>query len=162
MNGRNSFGRVAGVALMIVSFWSPGRVASAQSPNTTCKHATGVWIDVYPGTGNTTLGTITNGGILNGTTQSIFTSGAFPTPAATIVSYTSELTITTNHGNLKTTNTYLYDFETGTFTLMGRINPQTSTGQFAGVTGTFFANGKTTGNGFTYPAEIAGEICFDR
>jgi hypothetical protein len=41
----------------------------------------------------------------------------------------------------------------------GRINPKTSTGRFAGATGVPFPSGKTTGNGFTYQAEIAGEIC---
>jgi hypothetical protein len=134
-----------------------GQSALAQS---NCKDAKGTWVDVYNG-GNTTSGTITNGGILNGTTLTVYTSGAFPTPVPTTVSYTGDLTITANQGQLKTNIVYIYDFPTGLWTAMGRINTGASTGRFAGATGVLYFNGRTTGSAIpiTYLSEITGEIC---
>jgi hypothetical protein len=134
--------------------------ALAQSANSNCKQAKGQWIDVYPGTGNATFGRVSNSGALDGTTETIFNSPAFPTPVATTVSYTGNSTFTTLNGQLRTNNVYLYDFATGLFTILARINPNTSTGRFAGATGALFAGGKTIGNGLTYAAEINGEVCF--
>jgi hypothetical protein len=48
---------------------------------------------------------------------------------------------------------YLYDFPTGLFTILGRINPNTSTGNFARATGALFPSGKTIG-GSTYVAKL--------
>jgi hypothetical protein len=126
-----------------------------------CREVTAAFVDVYNG-GNTTSGTITQGGILNGTTTTVYTSGAFPTPIPSTVSYTGDLTITTNRGQLRASLVYIYDFGTGLFTVIGRIDPKTSTGRFAGATGHLFINGKTIGVAipFTYPADITGEICF--
>lgn len=145
------------VAVMLT--FGPFSLEGSASAKTNCKQAKGKWIDVYPGSGNATSGTITRGGILNGTTETVYTSAAFPTPVATTVSYTADTTITTTHGQLKTSNVYLYDFATGLFTVLGRINPDTSTGRFGGATGVLFFSGKTIGNGFTYQAGITGEIC---
>jgi hypothetical protein len=75
------------------------------------------------------------------------------------VSYTANLTITTVLGQLKTRNVYLYDFGTGRFTILARINPDTSTGRYAGATGTLFFGGQTIAEG-TYQSNISGEICF--
>ncbi len=133
---------------------------SAQSPNSNCKQAKGKEVDVYPGSGNATFGTITNGGILNGTTEHVFTSGAFATPDPTTVSFTGDFTLTTNGGQLKTSNVYLYDVATGLSTVIQRINPNTSTSRFAGATGVLFASGKSSDGGITVSLEITGEICF--
>lgn len=139
-----------------------GRSAPAQSAlaQSKCKEAKGTWVDVFTG-GNTTSGTITKGGILNGTTLTVYTSGAFPTPVPTTVSYTGDLTITTDKGQLKTSTVFLYDFPTGLWTAMGRINTVASTGRFAEATGVLYFNGRTVGSAvpITYPSEIAGEIC---
>jgi hypothetical protein len=125
-----------------------------------CKDVKANWVDVYT-SGSTSSGTITNGGILNGTTLTAYTSGAFSTPVPTTVSYTSELTITTNQGQLKATLVYLYDFPTGYWTALGRISPNTSTGKFAGTTGVLYFNGSTIGSAapFAYPAQVSGQIC---
>ena len=123
-----------------------------------CKEAKGNWFDASSAN-NTTAGTITNGGILDGTTVTLYTSSAFSTPVPTTVSYTGELTITTHQGRLKTSNVYIYDFVSGLWTAMGRINSSTSTGNFAGATGVLYFNGKTTRNGTAYPSEISGQIC---
>ena len=58
---------------------------------------------------------------------------------------------------LTTTNVHLYDFATGLFTILARIDPGSSTGIFAGATGVLYASGKTIG-GLTYVAELNGEI----
>ena len=125
-----------------------------------CKDLKATWVDVYT-SGSTSSGTVTNGGILDGTTLTAYTSGAFSTPVPTTVSYTSELTITTNQGQLRATLVYLFDFSTGLWTALGRVVPNIGTGKFAGATGVLYFNGRTIGSTppFTYPAEVSGEIC---
>lgn len=134
---------------------SLGQSTFAQS---SCRQAKGHWIDVLNPV-NTT-GTITNGGFLNGTTETEYNPAFVFTPDPNVVSYIAETTITTSLGQLNTSNVYIYNFVTGLWTAMGNINPATSTGRFAGTTGVLYFNGKTTDNGSTYPSEIAGEICF--
>ncbi len=134
----------------------------AQSAKSKCKQAKGEFIDVLTSLGTT--GTITNGGILNGTTETVYNPAFVFTPNTdfTVVSYIGDLTITTHQGELKTSNVYIYNFASGLFTAMGRINPDTSTGRFAGATGVLYINGNTIGvfPDQSYPSNIAGEICF--
>lgn len=132
------------------------RSASGQSPNSSCKQVKGNSIEGFSG-GLVTTGTITNGGILNGTTEFVYSPAFVVTPDPSVVSYTSELTITTIHGQLKTSNVYLYNFGTGQFTILARIRSDASTGSFARATGVIYFNGKTVGS--TFPSEITGEIC---
>ena len=108
----------------------------------------------------TTSGTITEGGKLNGTTQTVFTSGFNPTPDASAFSFTDDLTLTTNKGVLHTHNVTLFDVAKGVFTSLARIDPNTSTGDFAGATGALFISGKTTDGGATFQGEITGSMCF--
>lgn len=105
-------------------------------------------------------GTITQGGILNGATQAIFTSAFTPTPDPTTFSFTDDLTVTTDKGVLKTHNVAIFDVATGVFSAIDRIDPNASTGDFAGATGVLYINGKTPDGGATIQAEITGEICF--
>jgi hypothetical protein len=138
------------VALTIGLFSSPP-AASAVSD---CKKVQG---NLSGGGG---IGTITQGGILNGTTQAVFTSAFTPTPDATSFSFTDDLTITTDKGVLKTHNVGIFNFATGSFSAIDRIDPNTSTGDFAGATGVLYINGRTPNGGATINAEITGEICF--
>lgn len=155
MNART--GTLSLVAVVLIS----GLFSSEQSTSahSNCRDVKGKWTDVYPGTGNATRGMITDGGILKGTTETVFDSAALPTPDPTTVSYTADLTITTIHGQLKTRNVYLYDFGTGLFTIIGRINPDASTGRFAGATGVLFPSGTTLADGLTYQSALTGELC---
>jgi hypothetical protein len=108
-------------------------------------------------------GTITQGGILNGTTQAVFTSMFTPTPDPTTFSFTDDLSVTTSirpGGVLKTHNVAIFDVAAGVFSAIDRIDPNASTGQFAGATGVLYINGKTPDGGATIQAEITGEICF--
>src|SRR5436190_6843842 len=113
--------------------------AAAQS----CQQVKATFVDVFNG-GLTSSGTITQGGLLNGTTLTVYTPGGNPTPAPTVVSFIAELTITTSQGQLKASNVYLYDFATGQGTAIGHIKPNTSTGKFAGATGVLFLNETST------------------
>ena len=135
--------------------------ASAQSEDPNCSQAKGYWFDTLdPNTGNT-AGRITPAGILNGTTVTVYNPAFVFTPDPNVASYIAETTITTRHGQLKTGNVYIYNFVTGIWTAMGRINPVTSTGKFAGATGLLYFNGKTVVElpQQSYPSDIAGEIC---
>lgn len=136
--------------------------AAAQSECCNCSQAKGYWFDTLdPNTGNTT-GRITIAGILNGTTVTVYNPAFVITPDPNVVSYIAETTITTRQGQLKTSNVYIYNFVTGLWTAMGRIDPTTSTGRFAGATGVLYFNGTTIGElpNQSYPSNINGEICF--
>jgi len=109
-------------------------------------------------------GTVTNGKFLNGTLEDVINSdaGFVFTPDPNVVTFLSDLTITTVDGQLKATPLTAFNFVTGFWSEFGNINPNTSTGRFAGATGVIFFSGKTIGNVDTGPfeAEITGEICF--
>lgn len=134
--------------------------SSAQSPHSNCKQVKANSIEYLASACCTDTGTFTNGGVLNGTTEYVYSSAFVFTPDPNVVSYISDLTITTNQGQVKGGNVYIYNFVTGLWTAMAHINPNTSTGRFAGATGVLYFNGRTIDNGLTYPADIAGEICF--
>ena len=141
---------------LTIGLFSLAQSASAVSD---CQKAKGHLSDVNNGNG-TTSGTITQGGRLNGTTQAVFTSPFTLTPDPTTFSFTDDLTVTTNKGVLKTHNVGIFDVATGLFSIIARIDPNASTGDFAGATGVLYINGKTTDGGATFQAEITGEICF--
>ncbi len=159
MNAKSSKGMTLLAAVLISSVLYLEESAWAQS---NCKAVQADIIEVA-GAAPTASGTVTNGGDLNGTSALIFNSGASPTPAPTTVSFTGDFTLTTNQGQLKTSNVYLYDSATGLITAMGRINSITSTGRFTGATGVLFFNGKTINfSPFIVKSNITGEICFGR
>jgi len=143
------------VVLTIGLFSLPPSAAAAND----CKQGKG-HLSVVNNFNGTTSGTITQAGRLNGTTQSSFTSGFTPTPDPNTFSFTDDLTVTTGQGVLRTHNVAIFDLATGLFSAISRIDPNTSTGDFAGATGVLYVNGKTTDGGATFQAEITGEICF--
>jgi len=104
----------------------------------------------------TTAGTITRGGILNGTTSDIFTSGFTPTPDPSTFSFTAMLTITTDMGTLTTSDVGIFDVVSGVFSEIARVT--SGTGTFAGATGTLFISGSTT-DGIHFQDRIIGQIC---
>lgn len=109
-------------------------------------------------------GPVTNAGILDGDLEDAinFGAGFVFTPDPTVVSYTTNLTITTIHGQLKASPVTIQSFVTGAGAEWGHINPDTSTGRFAGATGTISVVFKPIGDPSVgpYEAEIAAEICF--
>jgi len=124
-----------------------------------CQRVKGIESVVNNGNG-TTSGTITEGGKLNGTTQSVFTSAPTPTSDPTSSYFTDDLTLTTNKGVLHTHNVTLFEFVRGVFTAFARIDPNTSTGNFAGATGVLYISGQTADGGATFQGEITGSMCF--
>ena len=123
-----------------------------------CKEVQGNESVVNNGNG-TTSGVITQGGKLNGTTQTVFTSGFFPTADPNTFSFTDNLTLTTHKGILQTHNVTTFDLATGLFTAIARIDPSGGTEDFAGATGVLYINGRTSDGGATFSGEITGEIC---
>jgi len=127
------------------------------------------------------VGTVTNGGDLNGTITATDTVAAgSPTSDPFVVSYTQDTIINTHQGQLTSTSVQIFDFFNlinslppfGLDTGIQRIGPTstktgnaTSTGRFAGATGYYFLNGPGTpdGNGgFIGQGQITGRICYDK
>lgn len=148
---------------LTIGLFSLAQSASAQSVSAVsgCQKVKGNASAVSNGNG-TASGTITQGGRLNGTTQTVFTSAFTPTPDPNTFSFTDDLTLTTRNGVLRTHNVTIADFATGVFSAIARIDPNASTGDFAGATGVLYINGRTTDGGATFQEEITGEICFAR
>ena len=148
----------------ILSFSSALLFAGPVSSSGSCRQVKGNWADGDSSTAYTgASGRITQGGILDGTTLVVYDPAFVYTPNPNFVAYIAELTITTNHGQLRTSNVYLYDIVTNDlWTAIGYVNPGTSTGKFAGATGVLYFNGNTVGTYplAAYPSEITGRICF--
>jgi hypothetical protein len=153
------------VAVAALGLCWPGQQAFAQS---NCKQLKGeIVVRPQPGT---TVGTITNGGYLNGTFTAVDTS-AFATPDPNVVSYTQDLIISTHMDQLTATSVWLFDFSKlpiGAVSGMARIGPTSaktgntiSTGRFAGATGFYFLTGPdapdAAGNSH---GDITGQICY--
>lgn len=142
----------------------PAPSTSSQSPNSNCKKLKGIRIDVFDPATGIVNGTVTHAGILNGTTEDVidFAAGFVVTPDPNVVAYTGDSTITTNHGQLRTRPVTTQSIVTGVFTQFGNIDPNTSTGRFAGATGVIFFDGVPIGDPSIgpYKSEIGGEICY--
>ena len=137
---------------------------AAQSVNKTCKKIHGGGTQVFDPATGTISGPITSSGLLNGTLEDVvnFGAGFVFTPDPTMVTYLTDLTITTVHGQLKSSNVTTQSVVTGSGTEWGHLNPDISTGRFAGATGMIFITFKPVGDPSVgpYEAEFSGEICF--
>ncbi len=134
---------------------------SALAQQSDCRQAKGQIAGVFDAATNTTRWEITRGGWLNGTALEVFPRAALPTPHPTTVSFTSDFTVTTIHGQLKVGNVIIFNFVTGNAAVLGHIDPAASTGSFAGATGVLYIAGKTLSFDPFIPAgEISGEVCF--
>jgi hypothetical protein len=60
----------------------------ATSAENHCRKAKGNLVEAFNPGNNTTTGTLSNAGWLDGTTTAVFNSGAFPTPVSTEVTFT--------------------------------------------------------------------------
>ena len=77
------------------------QLAAAQSPNSNCKQLRGTEVDLFDPVAGVSNGTITNGGILNGTTVWSFPSGGVFTPDPNVVAFLADITITTDEGQVR-------------------------------------------------------------
>jgi hypothetical protein len=152
--------RITGMALVAVALVGLGRAASAES---NCREPKGNLVEIFPG-GNTATGSLTHGGWLDGTTSAVFpASDSFPTPIPTQVTFSSMFVLTTRHGELRGTRSYLYDFAALKAATMIIIDPVASTGIFAGATGVLYVNVLKISPGpptTTFQEDVGGQICF--
>lgn len=163
MNKKTKRLSVLVAVVLTIGFFAAEQTA-AQSPNSSCKKLTASAAGSFnPATG-TVSGPLTNGGILNGALEDVinFGAGFVFTPDPTVVSYTTNLTITTIHGQLKASNVTTQSVVTVAGAEWGYINPDTSTGKFAGATGLIFIRFKPVGDPAVGPfeSEITADICF--
>lgn len=143
------------LALVLGLFSSP-RSAMAFSG---CQKVKGIEIAAF--TSPTTVeGTVTQGGILNGTTLAVLTSPFFPTPDPNIFSFTIAKSFMTDKGILQTYSPHILEVTSGVGTAFARIEPNASTGVFAGATGILYINFYQNDGGATATSEVTGEICF--
>ena len=150
--------------MLILGLFALEQSTSAQSPISNCKKLKGTSVQVFDPVTGIVSGTVTNAGILDGTLEDVINSdaGFVLAPDPNVVTFLSDLTITTVNGQLKASPLTAFNFVTGFWSEFGNINPNTSTGRFAGATGVIFFSGKSIGNIDTGPfkAQITGEICF--
>lgn len=136
----------------------------AANPNSNCKKVRGNGVQVFDPMTGVVSGPVMNSGILDGTLEDAinFGAGFVFTPDPTVVAYTTNLTITTIHGQLKASPVTTQSVVTGIGAEWGSINSETSTGKFAGATGTVFVAFKPVGDPSVgpYEAEITADICF--
>lgn len=104
----------------------------------------------------TTTGTITHGGILNGTTADEFTSALTATPDPDTFSFTDQLVITARGGTLTDSDVTIFNTTLGVFSTISPVG--TGTGIFKGATGTLFISGSST-DGVHFTDKIIGQIC---
>lgn len=138
--------------------------ASMPSPNSNCKKIRGNSVGSFDPVTATVSGPVTNSGILDGDLEDVINLGAgfIFTPNPTVVSYTTNLTITTIHGQLRANPVTTQSVVTAAGAEWGHINPNTSTGRFAGATGIISIVFKPVGDPSVGPfeAEITADICF--
>ena len=85
---------ITGIAVLAFGFSVMATPALGQS---NCRQAKGELTGAYDAVTNTTTGTITNAGWLNGTTLEAFAGVVLPTPDPTTVSFIGEFTLATIH-----------------------------------------------------------------
>lgn len=149
--------------VLTIGFFSLEQSA-AQSVIGSCKKIKADSVGTFDPATGTVSGPVTNGGILNGQLEDVinFGAGFIFTPDPTVISYTTSLTITTLLGQLKASPVTTQSVVTGSGAEWGSIDPDTSTGRFAGATGLIFVHFKPVGDPSVgpYEAEITADICF--
>jgi hypothetical protein len=159
------------VVLGVGSFTLPGAALAQEavvgrSEHGNCHSVVGQARDTWPGEGGVSTGVITGSGLLNGATQYVYDTEAFPTPDPNVVTFGAQLTLTTKRGIVEARVLFLFDFVTGTWTSIVTIDPNSSTGKFAGATGTlWFPSGRTInldGGAQAYPSYVIGNLCLAR
>jgi len=134
------------------------------SENSNCKTIRGNGVQTFDPVTGVVTGPVTNSGLLDGNLEDAinFGAGFLFTPDPTVVAYTTNLTITTVHGQLRASPVTIQSILTAKGAEWGEINPSTSTGKFAGATGTISVVFKPVGDPSVgpYEADVSADICF--
>ena len=129
-----------------------------------CKRITGQGTQFFDPLTGIVTGPITNSGILDGDLQDVinFGAGFVFTPDPTVVTYTTALTITTIHGQVRVNPVTTQSVVTGKGNEFGDLDPNASTGRFAGATGTIWISFTPVGDPSVgpYEIELTADICF--
>jgi hypothetical protein len=140
---------------------------SAHTTNSNCKLLKGTEIDLFDPVTNISKGVITESGYLDGVTLWSFPpqvpGGFIFTPDPNVVSYLSDLTITTNNGVVKTRTINTQNISTPGYAAWGYIDGAASTGRFAGASGLIFFSSFVPPPDFylgPYTNTITGQVCF--
>jgi hypothetical protein len=164
MNAKIRTGMALVVVIWIMGLTPLEQSTSAHSENSNCGTLKGRGVQVFDPVSGAVSGPVTNAGILNGTLEDVinFGAGFVLTPDPNVVAYTTDLTITTIHGQLRAGMVTTQSTVTGAGAEWGTINPNTSTGRFAGATGMILISFRPVGDPSVgpYETEITGEICF--
>ena len=149
--------KVTYIAMMLICLFLLGQAALAQSPNLSVKATEVVATCTDP---VTCAGTVTQGGILNGTSVLAFSPGSTPTLDPNTLSFSYDWTLTTVQGQLRVRFVNVFNVVTGLTTAMGTIDPNNSSGRFSGATGVLFSSGGPVSNSPSLPikTDITGEI----
>jgi hypothetical protein len=137
----------------------------APSPEFRCRMAYGNLVEEFDPATNATVGTLRNAGWLDGRVDAVFNSATFVTPDPNKVTFSSTMAITTARGELRgISRTYLFDFVAGRGTDVTDIDPDASTGVFAGATGVIYTNLLKAVSVATGPfySILVGRVCFPR
>ena len=145
--------------VLLLGLFAATPSASAESSDH-CINVKGSFLEHF-GSGSNP-GTMANGGILNGTTERVFNSASLPTPDPTAISFTSDYVVTTRRGVLKTHVVYIYDFLRAVAAAIHRIDPDASSGVFAGATGVLYENARLNFQTSTAEGNVSGEIFFTK
>ena len=169
MNARKL--RLVALVLAVGSFTLGGTALAQEAvglgrSEDVCYRVVGEARDTWPGAGGVSTGVMAASGLLYGTTQYVYDTAGFPTPDPNVVTFGAALTLTTRHGMAAARVLFLFDVATGTWTSIATIDPGSSTGRFAGATGTlWFPSGRTVnleGGAQSYPSYVTGHLCLDR
>lgn len=151
MNKR-MLGNMLGAVLIAAFAFVMGTSESMAATTATCQQVHG-YLQTQVVAPDETQGTITQGGLLNGTTQDqiSFTSSTGTGP------YTATFQDMTENGTIVTHDNGQF-FSNGTFVESGTIDGKISTGGFAGAAGFLTFKGSTT-DGVHFTAQVSGEVC---
>lgn len=135
-------------ALLVV-----GTAPAASTGGSACRKVKGIGAGQDLGGGNT-VATITNSGLLKGTTAAHFdiTGGAVP-----VLTFAGSITFTTKKGLLTLSLTGTFDVSTGAFVGVGV--PSSGTGRFAGATGSVTLSGVENLATGAFAETLSGTLC---
>lgn len=162
MNGRRIVVMAAVLSAGLATLDAP---LQATSKDFACRKVQGRLVEVFDPAAGSTSGTLESAGWLNGLVEATFNSAVFPTPDPNKVTFSSTMTIITPHGELRgVRRTYLFDFVTGKGSDVTDIDPDGSTGLFAGATGVLYSNLLQSDSVATgpYHSLFVAQVCFPR